>query len=74
MKWEKVKINDIANNLDYRRKPLNDQERALISNEKLYPYIGANNIMGYVDEFLFDEDILCIAEDGGSWGKNGSVN
>ncbi len=25
--------------------------------------------MGYVGEYLFDEEIICIAEDGGSWGK-----
>ena len=24
--------------------------------------------MGYIDEYLFDEKILCVAEDGGSWG------
>jgi type I restriction enzyme, S subunit len=70
MKWKNVKLKDISNNLDSKRKPLNDQERSKISHQKLYPYIGANNVMGYVDEFLFDEDILCVAEDGGSWGKN----
>jgi len=26
--------------------------------------------MGYIDEYLFDEKILCLAEDGGSWGAN----
>jgi type I restriction enzyme S subunit len=68
MKWEKVKLGEIVNNLDSRRKPLNDSERAEITQLGLYPYIGANNIMGYVDQFLFDEEILCVAEDGGSWG------
>ncbi|MFY7829150.1 MAG: restriction endonuclease subunit S [Flectobacillus sp.] len=70
MMWEKVKIKDITINLDNRRKPLNEQERNKISKKKLYPYIGANNIMDYVDEYLFDEEIICIAEDGGSWGEN----
>ncbi|NTS42740.1 restriction endonuclease subunit S [Flavisolibacter sp. BT320] len=69
MKWKTVKLCEITNNLDSKRKPLNDQERTLISKKQLYPYIGANNIMGYVDEFLFDEEILCVAEDGGNWGK-----
>ena len=70
MSWEKVKLGAITKNLDSRRKPLNQQEREKISVKGLYPYIGANNIMGYVDEYLFDEEILCIAEDGGSWGEN----
>lgn len=70
MKWEKVKLGSVVNNHDSRRKPLNDQERSKITVHGLYPYIGANNIMGYVDEYLFDETILCVAEDGGSWGSN----
>lgn len=65
-----VKLKDISINLDKRRKPLNGLDREKISNKKLYPYCGANNIMDYVDEYLFDEEILCIAEDGGKWGKN----
>ena len=39
-----------------------------ISKKKLYPYYGANNLMDYVDEYIFDEEILCVAEDGGNWG------
>jgi len=70
MSWEMVRIKDITINLDNKRKPLNESERNKISKKQLYPYIGANNIMGFVDEFLFDEEIICIAEDGGSWGEN----
>ena len=67
---EKVKFKDITINLDKQRKPLNGIDRHKISIKKLYPYCGANSIMDYVDEYLFDEEILCIAEDGGKWGKN----
>lgn len=70
MSWEMIKLNEITFNLDNKRKPLNESERNKISKNKLYPYIGANNIMGYVDEYLFDEEIICVAEDGGSWGEN----
>lgn len=69
MSWDKMKLGNITKNLDSKRKPLNGPEREKMSTKKLYPYIGANNIMGYVDEYLFDEEILCIAEDGGSWGE-----
>ena len=65
-----MKFKDITINLDNRRKPLNSSDRNNISIKKLYPYCGANNIMDYVDEYLFDEEILCIAEDGGKWGNN----
>jgi type I restriction enzyme S subunit len=70
MIWEKVSLKEITVNLDNKRKPLNESERYKISKKQLYPYLGANNIMGYVDEYLFDEEIICIAEDGGSWGEN----
>ena len=66
MSYDLASIKDITVNLDNRRKPLNGSERDRISERKLYPYIGANNIMEYVGEYLFDEEILCIAEDGGS--------
>lgn len=68
MKFEK--LGQITKNLDSRRIPLNSEERIAKSNKGLYPYIGANNIVGYIDEFIFDEKILCVAEDGGSWGAN----
>ncbi len=68
MKFEK--LGAITKNLDSRRIPLNSEERIAKSNQGLYPYVGANNIVGYIDEYIFDEKILCVAEDGGSWGAN----
>lgn len=65
-----VELKDITYNLDNKRIPLNSIERSKKESNPIYPYIGANNIMGYIDEYIFDEKILCIAEDGGSWGKN----
>ena len=70
MNWEKVGIGEITNNLDNKRIPLNAKQRSEKEHNPIYPYIGANNIMGYIDEYIFDEKILCIAEDGGSWGYN----
>lgn len=68
MEW--VRLGDITEILDNRRVPLNNEERSKISNLKLYPYCGANGIIDYIDEFIFDEDeeIICVAEDGGAWG------
>jgi len=67
MKFEK--LGRITKSLDNKRVPLNSSQREKKSKERLYPYIGANNIMGYIDEYIFDEKILCLAEDGGSWGE-----
>lgn len=67
---ELVELGKITNNLDNRRIPLNSKQRSEKESKPLYPYIGANNIMGYIDEYIYDEKILCIAEDGGSWGFN----
>jgi type I restriction enzyme S subunit len=63
------RLGDIVANLDNRRVPLNSIERDAKTKKGLYPYIGANNIVGYIDEYIFDEKILCVAEDGGSWGS-----
>jgi len=63
-----VKLGKIVENLDNKRIPLNDAERKAKTVKKLYPYVGANNIVDYIDEYIFDEQILCVAEDGGSWG------
>lgn len=68
--WNLVSLKEIVNNLDNKRVPLNSSQRELKESKLLYPYIGANNIMGYIDEYIFDEKILCVAEDGGSWGYN----
>lgn len=66
--WVKATIGEITRNLNKLRVPLNSAERQRKSIRKLYPYIGANNIIDYIDEYIFDERILCVAEDGGSWG------
>lgn len=66
----KVNLGKVVNIRDSEREPLNKKERQEIKGNGTYPYIGANGIVDWVDEFLFDEKILCIAEDGGAWGKN----
>ncbi|MEX0981061.1 MAG: restriction endonuclease subunit S [Bacteroidales bacterium] len=65
-----ARLGDIVNNLDSLRIPLNEQERKKMQTQKLYPYVGANNILDYINDYIFDEKILCVAEDGGSWGFN----
>lgn len=68
--WTDIELSNITVNLDNRRIPLNSAERREKEEGGTYPYVGANNIQGYINEYIFNEKILCIAEDGGSWGKN----
>lgn len=70
MKWELKLLSEITTNLDGRRIPLNNQERESKRGNGTYPYLGANNIVDWIDEYIFDEKILCVAEDGGNWGAN----
>ena len=70
MSFDNRLLNDITNNLDGKRIPLNESQRREKQQNELYPYIGANNILCYIDDYIFNEEILCIAEDGGSWGRN----
>ncbi|WP_262250159.1 restriction endonuclease subunit S [Parapedobacter soli] len=58
--WEEEKLGDIAENLDSKRVPITSNQR-----EKGYiPYYGASGIIDYVKDYIFDEKLLCISEDG----------
>ena len=61
--WEKVSILKCCDILDNMRRPLNQEQRSKIQGN--IPYYGANNIQDYIDDFIFDESLILIAEDGG---------
>ena len=65
--WEDKSLDNVCECLDNKRKPLNDAERQKMQGE--YPYWGANNIMDYVNDFIFDETIVLLAEDGGNFNE-----
>ena len=65
--WVEKKLGEVAECLDNLRKPLNDEERQKIKGN--IPYWGANNIMDYVNDYLFDETIVLLAEDGGNFNE-----
>lgn len=58
--WEEKTLPDISENLDSIRVPVTKKNRT----EGRYPYYGASGIVDYVDDYLFNEDLLCISEDG----------
>ena len=63
--WEEKRLEDISRCLDSKRKPLNSNERNRMKGS--IPYYGANGIVDYVDDYLFDEELVLMAEDGGNF-------
>ncbi|MBK7851566.1 MAG: restriction endonuclease subunit S [Bacteroidetes bacterium] len=60
--WQRQRIKTISENLDGKRVPLNSGERFDVSGD--IPYYGATGIVDYVSDFLFDEELVLIGEDG----------
>ena len=58
--WPKRNLGSLAENLDSRRVPITKGDRK----EGPFPYYGASGIVDHVADFIFDEDILLISEDG----------
>jgi type I restriction enzyme S subunit len=58
--WEPKSLGAVAESLDNRRVPITEKDRAPGS----IPYYGASGIVDYVRDHLFDEDLLCVSEDG----------
>jgi type I restriction enzyme S subunit len=61
--WEVKNLEEITMCLDNLRVPLNDEQRSKIKGD--YPYCGANGVLDYVADYVIDDDIILIAEDGG---------
>lgn len=59
-KCAKRQISTISESLDNRRIPI----KSSIRTSGKYPYYGASGIVDYVSDFIFDEEILLISEDG----------
>jgi type I restriction enzyme S subunit len=59
------RIGGVCECLDNKRKPLNVAERSLIKGR--VPYYGANGIQGYINDFIFNETLVLLAEDGGNF-------
>lgn len=64
----KKKIADLVEVFNNIRIPLSANQRAKL--QKIYPYYGAQGIVDYVDNFLFDGEYLLVAEDGENLRSN----
>jgi type I restriction enzyme S subunit len=61
--WEVAQVKDVFECLNHRRVPLSSTERGAMKN-RLYDYYGASGVIDKVDDYLFDDELLLIAEDG----------
>lgn len=59
----KYKFSDITINYDSKRVPLSAKQRK--ERKGKYPYYGAQGIIDYIDDYIFDGKYLLIAEDVG---------
>jgi len=58
-------IGDVTDILDNLRKPLNSTQRSKMKGD--IPYYGANGIVDMVNDYIFDDDLVLLAEDGGNF-------
>ena len=60
--WGTTQLRYASTCLDGRRVPLNVDQRSRRQGE--YPYWGANGVVDSIDEYIFDEPLVLIGEDG----------
>ncbi len=69
VEWDVKSIEELCENLDYMRKPITKSDR--VPGE--VPYYGATGIQDHVEGYLFDEDLVLVAEDCGEYGSFGQT-
>ena len=61
--WEYKKLGEVCEILDSRRKPITKNKRE----SGAIPYYGATGLLDYVKDFIFDEKLVLLGEDGAKW-------
>jgi len=61
--WDVSRVKNEFRCLNTQRIPLNSVERGQMTS-RLYDYYGASGVIDKVDDYLFDDELLLIAEDG----------
>lgn len=66
--WRWARLGDVVAILDFRRRPVKREERLRRvrgkREDELYPYYGATQQAGLIDDYLFDEELVLLGEDG----------
>ncbi|MBF0436024.1 MAG: restriction endonuclease subunit S [Magnetococcales bacterium] len=58
--WSIKLLGNVCENLDSKRVPITETDR--IKGD--IPYYGASGVIDHVKHYIFDDDLLCISEDG----------
>ena len=60
-------VEECCDILDSQRIPVTASDRT----SGIYPYYGANGVQDYVSDYIFDDELILVAEDGGHFGEKG---
>lgn len=60
--WEVKRLGEVCTFLDNQRIPIKDADRGKMKGK--YPYYGASGIIDYVNDYIFDDDLILLGEDG----------
>lgn len=63
--WTYKKLGEVCEILDSRRKPITKSKRETGT----IPYYGATGLLDYVKDYIFDERLVLLGEDGAKWGS-----
>ena len=63
VKW--LKLKECCEILDSKRIPITAAKRK----KGPYPYYGANGVQDYIDDYIFNDELVLLAEDGGNFGS-----
>lgn len=58
--WKELSLDDCVNFLDSKRKPIEEGNRT----KGIFPYYGASGIVDYINDYIFDEELILLSEDG----------
>ena len=65
--WKVKKLKFLTECIDDKRIPLNSFERSKIPGN--YTYLGANGIVDRINDFIFNEPIIILGEDGAPFNE-----
>jgi type I restriction enzyme S subunit len=61
-RWPVVAMSECVHVLDSKRKPINSNDRSTRTGD--VPYYGATGQVGWIDDYIFDEELVLVGEDG----------
>ncbi len=62
--WPVKPLGEVCEILDRLRKPITKKDRKAGE----FPYYGATGVVDYVADYIFDEPLVLVGEDGAKWG------